>query len=123
MAYSSKGFIGRKDDINAIDAVLENSNTVLIYGMGGEGKTSLVKYYAHTNENAYNRILYLSCGDGIKKAIALDVTVRNFQYDDNDGYRYVVFDFWKIFGYRVRISKVPKDMERDLSSGYAEMAS
>ena len=28
-----------------------------------------------------------------------------FQYDDVDGYRYVVFDFWKTIAYRVRICK------------------
>lgn len=30
-----------------------------------------------------------------------------FQYDDVDGYRYVVFDFWKTIAYRVRICKSP----------------
>lgn len=30
-----------------------------------------------------------------------------FQYDDVDGYRYVVFDFWKTIAYRVRICKLP----------------
>ena len=29
-----------------------------------------------------------------------------FQYDDVDGYRYVVFDFWKTISYRVRISNL-----------------
>lgn len=31
-----------------------------------------------------------------------------FQYDDIDGYRYVVFDFWKTIAYRVRSCKSPK---------------
>ncbi len=30
-----------------------------------------------------------------------------FQYDDANGYRYVVFDFWKTIAYRVRICKLP----------------
>lgn len=30
-----------------------------------------------------------------------------FQYDDIDGYRYVVFDLWKTVAYRVRICKSP----------------
>lgn len=30
-----------------------------------------------------------------------------FQYDDIDGYRYVVFDLWKTISYRVRICKSP----------------
>lgn len=28
-----------------------------------------------------------------------------FQYDDIDGYRYVIFDFWKVIAYKVRICK------------------
>ena len=30
-----------------------------------------------------------------------------FQYDDNDGFRYVVFNLWKVIAYRVRICKSP----------------
>ena len=32
-----------------------------------------------------------------------------FQYDDVDGYRYVVVDFWKTISYRVRICKSPDE--------------
>ncbi len=32
-----------------------------------------------------------------------------FQYDDVDGYRYVVIDFWKTISYRIRICKSPND--------------
>lgn len=31
-----------------------------------------------------------------------------FQYDDLDGYRYVVIDFWKTIAYRIRICKSAK---------------
>lgn len=34
-----------------------------------------------------------------------------FQYDDVDGYRYVIFDFWKVISYRVRMCKSPIDTE------------
>lgn len=32
-----------------------------------------------------------------------------FQYDDIDGYRYVVFDLWKTISYRVKICKTPEN--------------
>lgn len=32
-----------------------------------------------------------------------------FQYDDIDGYRYVVIDFWKTISYRIRICKSPNE--------------
>lgn len=39
-----------------------------------------------------------------------------FQYDDIDGYRYVVFDFWKTISYRVRICKSPNGNFQDVQS-------
>ena len=39
-----------------------------------------------------------------------------FQYDDIDGYRYVVFDFWKTISYRVRICKSPKNIVSDVGA-------
>ncbi|MFR7590720.1 MAG: hypothetical protein ACLUVC_04690 [Longibaculum sp.] len=41
-----------------------------------------------------------------------------FQYDDIDGYRYVVFDFWKTISYRVRICESPKDIACDMRTLY-----
>jgi len=35
-----------------------------------------------------------------------------FQYDDVDGYRYVVFDLWKTISYRVKICKVSENVPR-----------
>lgn len=39
-----------------------------------------------------------------------------FQYDDIDGYRYVVFDFWKTISYRVKICKSPTNKSLNLMS-------
>lgn len=36
-----------------------------------------------------------------------------FQYDDLDGYRYVIFDFWKSIAYRVRICRSPANTTID----------
>lgn len=44
-----------------------------------------------------------------------------FQYDDIDGYRYVVFDFWKTISYRVRICKSPKDIACDIRALFFEL--
>lgn len=44
-----------------------------------------------------------------------------FQYDDIDGYRYVVFDFWKTISYRVRIGKSPIGGSHDIRSFFFEL--
>lgn len=44
-----------------------------------------------------------------------------FQYDDVDGYRYVVFDFWKTISYRVRICKSPEGIACDTKALFFEL--
>ena len=44
-----------------------------------------------------------------------------FQYDDIDGNRYVVFDFWKTISYRVRICKSPKNIACDTRALFFEL--
>lgn len=44
-----------------------------------------------------------------------------FQYDDIDGYRYVVFDLWKTVAYRVRICKSPNNNVSDVKSLFFEL--
>lgn len=39
-----------------------------------------------------------------------------FQYDDTDGYRYVVVDFWKTISYRVKIGQSPKNSSLDTNA-------
>lgn len=44
-----------------------------------------------------------------------------FQYDDIDGYRYVVFDLWKTIAYRVRICKSPNNNAYNAKSLFFEL--
>lgn len=44
-----------------------------------------------------------------------------FQYDDVDGYRYVVFDFWKTIAYRIRICKSPNNNGNNVRSLFFEL--
>lgn len=44
-----------------------------------------------------------------------------FQYDDLDGNRYVVFDFWKTISYRIRICKSPEKKLPDEQASYFKL--
>ena len=46
-----------------------------------------------------------------------------FQYDDIDGYRYVVMDFWKAISYRIRICKSPNENLSDAQALFFKMYS
>ncbi|NES87072.1 MAG: hypothetical protein F6K10_40345 [Moorea sp. SIO2B7] len=41
-----KSLIGRQDDLSTLAKLLKKNNQVVIFGMGGVGKTELVKIYA-----------------------------------------------------------------------------
>lgn len=41
-----------------------------------------------------------------------------FQYDDIDGYRYVVFDFWNTISYRIRMCKAPNMISLNSNSSF-----
>lgn len=45
-------------------------------------------------------------------AVSLEGTNSLLQYDDYDGYRYVIFDLWKVIAYRVRICKTSELSKR-----------
>lgn len=72
-----------------------------------EEYTEIVNYILNISDGDYVDIII---DDGYYYAIdKISQTGTNsfFQYDDFDGYRYVVFDFWNTISYRVRICKSP----------------
>lgn len=70
-----------------------------------EEYSGIVNYILKKDDDEYVDIIvdknYLSAIDQISEI----GTNTLFQYDDKDGYRYVVFDLWKIIAYRVRVCK------------------
>ena len=61
-------FIGREDEVKAIDEMLESSNSLLlINGIGGIGKSSLANHYLYTRENEFD---YYGFIDGLDSFIS-----------------------------------------------------
>ena len=81
--------------INNIEEFKEENREIVDY-IFGLNKNDCVEI---VTDRTYNEII-----DYISRV----GTNSLFQYDDNDGYRYVVFDLWKIIAYRVRICKYSK---------------
>lgn len=82
--------------INKIEKYKEECEDIVNYILGNtEGNFVNIVI----DKNYYNAIDWLS-------QIG---TNSFFQYDDIDGYRYVVIDFWKVISYRIRICKSPKE--------------
>lgn len=72
-----KKFCGRDDELDELDLCLYPGATVLIYGMGGIGKTELIKSYLENNERFFQKILYIAdTGSSIRDAIIDDNNLR-----------------------------------------------
>lgn len=61
-------FIGREDELKAIDEMLDSSNSLLlINGIGGIGKSSLANHYLYTRENDFDHYGFI---DGLDSFIS-----------------------------------------------------
>lgn len=87
--------------INGIEEFTEEHNEIVEYILGNIDGNFV--------DIIINRDYYVA----IDKLSKIGTNVF-FQYDDIDGYRYVVFDFWKAISYRVRICESPKNSAYDV---------
>lgn len=57
-------FIGRKEDLEKIDEMLHKSNvTLIVNGIGGIGKSEIVRKYMFLNEDKYENIIFLEISE------------------------------------------------------------
>ena len=81
-----------------------------------EENNEIVKYILNEIDGDYVGVIvdgnYYYCIDQLSEI----GTNSFFQYDDVDGYRYVVFDFWKVIAYRVRVCKSPDNITQNDNS-------
>jgi tetratricopeptide (TPR) repeat protein len=57
-------FIGRKEDLEKIDVMLQKSNvTLIVNGIGGVGKSEIVRKYMFLNEDKYENIIFLEISE------------------------------------------------------------
>lgn len=64
-----QNLIGRRDEMNQIETLLKQHHYVYVYGIGGIGKTSIVKQYVHMHTYCYDIILYLNYKEDFVKTV------------------------------------------------------
>lgn len=70
-------FFGRTDELIDLDDALSEKNLILLYGMGGIGKSELIRKYLTENEDQYTKIVYIEeTGNSIREAINDDENVK-----------------------------------------------
>ena len=82
-------FVGRKAEIEGIHDLLERENHVFVEGMGGIGKTELIKKYVDVYKKKYHTVQFLRYGDSLLNTIASGLEFHDFDrqkyehYSDN----------------------------------------
>lgn len=70
-------FFGRINELKSINEVLQEKNLILLYGMGGIGKSELVRKYLTENEEQYSKIIYIEeTGNSIRETINNDENLK-----------------------------------------------
>ena len=73
--YDTAYFVGRKKELEQIKNVLEKKQLVFLSGIGGIGKTELVKQYASKNREEYNIILFAKYEGSIKNLVCNEIKI------------------------------------------------
>jgi len=75
-------FVGRKSELDQIDALLDSHNHIFLEGMGGIGKTELVKKYVEVFGCKFHKIQFLRYLDkGLFSTIVKSLKIDNFDAD------------------------------------------
>lgn len=74
-------FFGRENCLKELGAAMKQGPVVL-YGIGGVGKSAIAREFARRNQGSYDKILCLSCEKGIQQAVCDDMQVKisNLRY-------------------------------------------
>ena len=68
---SDINFVGRKDELQKVDELLnQNTTLLLINGIGGIGKSTLASYYLNQKKDEFDYYAFIQVGEDIKSSFA-----------------------------------------------------
>lgn len=82
--YNSACFIGRQQEIEKADAVLQEKGLVFLSGIGGIGKTEIARRYAFKNRGRYDTITFLVFDSSIKELVCNEVKINGVIREENE---------------------------------------
>ena len=91
LPHTSPNFVGRETEMQQLQQLLDEYRTVFVYGIGGIGKSTIVRNYIHAKKGEYDVIVYLESESDFRAAFANDSqlqisTVRRFDGESVDEY-------------------------------------
>lgn len=74
--YPDTKFVGREQELEQIARMLEDQNKLFLVGMGGIGKSELVRQFLHKNRERFRMVIWLTFADSIEATIGDDHALR-----------------------------------------------
>ncbi len=91
LPHVSPIFVGRERETQELEALLEQNGTVFLCGVGGIGKSTIVRNYIHAKKTDYDVIVYLESDGEFRSTFASDMqlqisTMRRLDGESTDEY-------------------------------------
>ena len=82
--YNTANFLGRSEELNKIKFMLKDNQIIFISGIGGIGKTELVKKYASMNRDNYNSIIFCRYNDSIIDLVTNEIDINGIEQEQDE---------------------------------------
>lgn len=82
--YNSAYFVGRQEEIQALDKALDEKNVVFLSGIGGIGKTETAKQYANIYRDKYNVIEFAIFEKDIVTLVNEEIQINKIERDEKE---------------------------------------
>ncbi len=80
--YNTACFIGRESEIDKMHSILKNNQLLFVSGIGGIGKTELVKRYANRYRNLYDTIVFTVFDKNIVSLVNDEILINRIEKDE-----------------------------------------
>jgi len=107
---NDSSFIGRENELKAIDEILESSNSLLlINGIGGIGKSSLANYYLYTREKNFDYYGFIDGLDSFTSEFRNSLDLKTQK--EEELYREIIFKLQRLQGKKLLVIDNVEDIE------------
>lgn len=79
---TNKFFVGRDKELAEIEEKLKTCNELYVSGVGGIGKSELVRQYAKKHRSEFDSVICVTFADDVKNMLA-SIDIVNINFDDN----------------------------------------
>lgn len=84
-SYHAANFVGRNRELDEMDKAMLEYQVVFVSGIGGIGKTELVKRYVYEYQEQYRRIVFVSFHNSIMETVCSDeMPIHNFAREERE---------------------------------------